>query len=82
MGMGMGMGSAGNPWRCQCVATTNGNAIRTFSYQLGNNVPLPTQVILTPHIGWQRIESRQRLVDAVAENIGAFVRGGPVNIVG
>jgi lactate dehydrogenase-like 2-hydroxyacid dehydrogenase len=35
----------------------------------------PEKVILTPHIGWQRVESRQRLVDTVAFNIGAFFAG-------
>jgi len=32
-------------------------------------------VILTPHIGWQRLEARQRLVDMAADNIAAFARG-------
>jgi glycerate dehydrogenase len=39
-------------------------------------------VILTPHIGWKREESRQRLMDTVAENIRAFLAGNPVNVVG
>jgi len=38
-------------------------------------------VILTPHIGWKRVETRQRLVDAVADNIAAFISGTPTNIV-
>jgi len=37
-------------------------------------------VVLTPHIGWQRSESRQRVVDTLAENIAAFSRGEPSNI--
>lgn len=37
-------------------------------------------VILTPHIGWQRLEARQRVVDTVGENIGKFARGEPLNI--
>ena len=39
-------------------------------------------VYLTPHIGWKRLESRQRLVDTVAENIRAFLSGKPINVVG
>jgi len=39
-----------------------------------------TNVILTPHIGWQRMESRQRVVDTCAENIVTFARGDPTNI--
>ena len=38
-------------------------------------------VILTPHIGWQRLETRQRIVSAVAENVAAFARGEPQNVV-
>ena len=38
-------------------------------------------VCLTPHIGWERKESRQRLLDAVASNMKAFVDGEPRNIV-
>merc|ERR1711904_345050 len=37
-------------------------------------------VILTPHIGWQRLEARQRLVDMVADNMAAFARGEVLNI--
>merc|ERR1712050_711650 len=37
-------------------------------------------VILTPHIGWQRIEARQRVVDMCADNIAKFGRGEPMNI--
>lgn len=38
-------------------------------------------VILTPHIGWRRLESRQRLIKLMADNIGAFIAGKPINIV-
>lgn len=38
-------------------------------------------VIMTPHIGWKTIESRQRLVGLVAKNIAAFLQGNPINIV-
>lgn len=38
-------------------------------------------VILTPHIGWRRLESRQRLISLTAENIASFIRGLPLNVV-
>lgn len=38
-------------------------------------------LILTPHIAWGSRESRQRLVDAVAGNIRAFLAGAPRNVV-
>ena len=49
---------------------------------LPDNSPLYglDNLILTPHIGWQRVESRQRVVDMCAHNIAAFARGEPTNI--
>ncbi len=38
-------------------------------------------LILTPHIAWASIESRQRLVDEIARNIQAFHAGEERNIV-
>ena len=38
-------------------------------------------VLLTPHIGWKRAETRQRLLAGVAENIDAFFKGSPKNVV-
>ena len=37
--------------------------------------------ILTPHMAWAPVESRQRLLDTVAENIRAYLNGTPQNIV-
>jgi len=38
-------------------------------------------VILTPHMGWKGMETRQRLVGVIADNIRGFFAGAPVNIV-
>ena len=38
-------------------------------------------VIMTPHIGWQTYESRQRLVKRLTENIASFISGNPINVV-
>jgi len=38
-------------------------------------------VILTPHIGWRRFESRQRLIELMAINIDSFIQGKPINVV-
>lgn len=37
--------------------------------------------IITPHIAWAPIESRQRLLDCVVENIRGFLNGTPQNVV-
>ena len=38
-------------------------------------------LIITPHVGWASREARQRVVDEVEENIHAFGRGTPRNLV-
>jgi glycerate dehydrogenase len=37
--------------------------------------------IITPHISWASRESRRRLMDIAADNLRAFIRGQPVNVV-
>lgn len=37
--------------------------------------------IITPHIAWAPVESRQRLLDTVVENIRAYLNGTPQNVV-
>ena len=37
--------------------------------------------IITPHTAWATIEARCRLIDIVAGNLDAFLKGEPVNIV-
>ncbi len=37
--------------------------------------------LITPHIAWAPVESRQRLLDCVVENIRAFLNGKPQNVV-
>ena len=38
-------------------------------------------VILTPHIGWRRFESRQRLIELMSINIKSFLQGKLINVV-
>jgi len=38
-------------------------------------------VIITPHMGWRGLETRQRLVSMVGDNIRAFAAGSPINRV-
>ena len=37
--------------------------------------------ILTPHVAWAPLQTRQRLMDIVAGNVEAFVKGEPINVV-
>ena len=37
--------------------------------------------LLTPHIAWATLEARRRLMAITAENVAAFIKGRPVNVV-
>lgn len=49
--------------------------------ELDNPLFTMDNVILTPHIGWKCIESRQRLINLLADNVEAFIQGKPINAV-
>lgn len=38
-------------------------------------------VIITPHMGWRGLETRQRLISMIGDNIRAFASGHPINRV-
>lgn len=50
---------------------------------LDDSSPLYTMdnVILTPHMGWRGLETRQRLVSIIQDNIRAFSKGQAINRV-
>lgn len=49
--------------------------------ELNNPLFNMRNVILTPHIGWRCLESRQRLLEFLAGNVEAFINGNPTNII-
>lgn len=36
---------------------------------------------ITPHIAWQSTQARRRLLDIAMSNVGAYVKGAPINVV-
>lgn len=46
-----------------------------------NSLLATRKCIITPHIAWAPVESRQRLLDCAVENIRAFLDGKPQNVV-
>ena len=38
-------------------------------------------VIITPHMGWKGLETRRRLVGIIRDNVQAFFKGEPINVV-
>lgn len=49
--------------------------------ELDNPLFSMDNVLVTPHIGWKTLESRQRLIQLLAKNITAFAQGNPINTV-
>jgi glycerate dehydrogenase len=37
--------------------------------------------LITPHIAWATLEARRRLIDIAVENVNAFIKGSPINVV-
>ena len=37
--------------------------------------------IITPHVAWAGLETRQRLMNIAVENLSAFLAGNPINQV-
>ena len=63
--------------------------LRGAAVDVTNREPIPMDspllscpnCIITPHIAWAPVESRQRLLDTVVENIRAYLCGTPKNVV-
>ena len=63
--------------------------LRGFAGDVVTTEPIPASspllgvpnCILTPHMAWAPIESRQRILDATEENIRAFLSNKPHNVV-
>ena len=53
------------------------------SEPMTNDNPLLTapNCIITPHIAWAPKEARQRIMNTTAQNIEAFLKGSPINVV-
>ncbi|MFN2393930.1 MAG: NAD(P)-dependent oxidoreductase, partial [Pyrinomonadaceae bacterium] len=48
---------------------------------LDQNLPNLPNLIITPHIAWASREAMQTLADQLIDNIEAFIRGEPRNLV-
>ena len=57
------------------------DVVTTEPISVGSALLGARNCILTPHMAWAPIESRQRILDATEENIRAFLCGKPRNVV-
>lgn len=46
-----------------------------------SKLPHTKNLLITPHIAWAPIETRERLIDIVYDNIDCFIKGNPKNVV-
>ncbi len=46
-----------------------------------SQLPNTKNLLISPHIAWAPIETRERLIDIVCDNIDCFVKGNPKNVV-
>ena len=66
---------------CGKIAAAGLDVVYTEPIRADNPLLKAKNCIITPHISWAPKESRQRIMDATAENIRAFLAGAPVNEV-
>ncbi len=46
-----------------------------------SQLPKTENLLISPHIAWAPIETRERLIDIVYDNIYSFIKGNPKNVV-
>ncbi|SKB76148.1 D-2-hydroxyacid dehydrogenase [Daejeonella lutea] len=57
------------------------DVLSTEPPSLGNPLFTAKNCIITPHIAWATREARERLMGIAVENLSAFIKGTPINIV-
>lgn len=63
------------------LAAAGLDVVYTEPIRADNPLLTAKNCIITPHISWAPIESRQRIMDATVENVKAFLNGTPQNVV-
>lgn len=57
------------------------DVVSTEPIKADNPLLIAKNCIITPHISWAPKESRQRLMDIAVNNLEAFIKGAPKNVV-
>ena len=63
------------------IAAAGLDVVYTEPIRADNPLLKAKNCMITPHISWAPKESRQRIMDASAENLRAYLAGAPVNVV-
>jgi len=67
--------------RAGCIAGAALDVLSTEPPAAENPLLTAPRCLITPHLAWAARASRQRLMDAVVENVRAFLAGVPENVV-
>ena len=63
------------------IVIKNATLMETEPPAAGNPLLAAPNAFLTPHIAWATREARLRLMDICADNLRAFLKGNPINVV-
>ncbi len=63
------------------VAGAAVDVVSTEPIKMDNPLLSAINCIITPHIAWAPKESRQRLMDIAVDNLKAYIKGSPQNVV-
>ena len=63
------------------IAGAGADVLSTEPPKADNPLLTAKNCLITPHIAWAPLETRQRLMDIFVENIRAFINGKPINVV-
>ena len=63
------------------IAAAGLDVVYTEPIRKDNPLLKAKNCIITPHISWAPIESRQRILDMTVENVKAFQSGSLINVV-
>lgn len=63
------------------IAAAALDVVSTEPIRTDNPLLQAKNCLITPHISWAPVESRQRIMDCSVENVKAFLDGAPINVV-
>ena len=63
------------------IAGAGLDVVSTEPIRADNPLLRAKNCIITPHISWAPVESRQRIMEQTARNIKAFMDGEPINVI-
>jgi len=66
---------------CGKVSAAAVDVVSTEPIKTDNPLLKAKNIIITPHIAWAPKESRERLLNIAIDNLEAYIKGNPVNVV-